>query len=142
MASLSKETIAEKVGALGLTIGIIIGRWLLPRGAITREQLSALLIGYVGIAADILEVFELFEEENLMYQQSITIATLFVFSWCLLSFCLVTTATTSREKGVAKQRANKVLQIRCFNMDVRKFSPFSWRNSSNYYNQIRGSRFV
>ena len=108
LANLSKETIAEKVGALGLTIGIIIGRWLLPRGAITREQLSALLIGYVGIAADILEVFELFEEENLMYQQSMTIATLFVFSWCLLSFCLVTTATTRSDKGETKQRTNKV----------------------------------
>lgn len=105
---ISKETIAEKVGALGLTIGIIIGRWLLPRGAITREQLSALLIGYVGIAADILEVFELFDEEKLMYRRSITFATLFVFSWSLLSFCLVTTATTNSSKDADKLcRKNK-----------------------------------
>ena len=110
--NLSKQTIAEKVGALGLTIGIIIGRWLLPRGAITREQLSALLIVYVGIAADILEVFELFDEENIMYNQSITIATLFVFSWCLLSFCLVTTATTRSDKEELKQRTNKVKSVR------------------------------
>ena len=89
-----------------MTIGIIIGRWLLPRGAITREQLSALLIGYVGIAADILEVFELFEEKKLMYRRSITFATLFVFSWGLLSFCLVTTATTS-SKDADKCRKNK-----------------------------------
>lgn len=106
---MSKETIAEKVGALGLIIGIITGRWLLPRGPITRDQLSALLIGYVGIAADVLEVFKLFEEKNLKYQKSITLAILFVFSWCLLSFCLVTTATTSTDKEAEKCPKNKVV---------------------------------
>jgi hypothetical protein len=52
----------KKLCELGLIIGIILGRWLLPRGDITRDQLSALLLGYVGTAADILELFEVFEE--------------------------------------------------------------------------------
>ena len=43
---------------------IILSRWLLPRGSITRDQLSLLLLEYVAIAADILELFEAFEEEQ------------------------------------------------------------------------------
>lgn len=57
------EPITKKICELGLIIGIIVGRWLLPRGEITRDQLSALLLGYVGTAADILELFEVFEED-------------------------------------------------------------------------------
>lgn len=57
------EPITKKYCELGLIIGIIVGRWLLPRGEITRDQLSALLLGYVGTAADILELFEVFEED-------------------------------------------------------------------------------
>ena len=43
---------------------IILSRWLLPRGSITRDQLSLLLLEYVAIAADILELFEAFEDEQ------------------------------------------------------------------------------
>lgn len=43
---------------------IILGRWMLPRGSITRDQLSMLLLEYVAIAADILELFEAFEDEQ------------------------------------------------------------------------------
>ena len=51
---ISNEVIGKKVGELGIIIGLISGRWLMPRGSITRDQLSALLLGYVGNAADIL----------------------------------------------------------------------------------------
>jgi len=51
---ISNEVIGKKVGELGIIIGLITGRWLMPRGSITRDQLSALLLGYVGNAADIL----------------------------------------------------------------------------------------
>ncbi|XP_006813274.1 transmembrane protein 26-like [Saccoglossus kowalevskii] len=34
---------------------LIVGRWILPKGEITRDQLSQLLLVYIGIAADILE---------------------------------------------------------------------------------------
>ena len=89
-----------------------MGRWLLPRGKTTRDQLSALLIGYIGIAADILEVFELFEEEKLKYNKSIAMATLVVFSWCLLSFCMVTTATTDDEKKTPNNKVVKSMTSR------------------------------
>ena len=43
-----------------LLLILIIGRWLLPKGEITREQLSQLLLVYIGRAADIIELFEAF----------------------------------------------------------------------------------
>ena len=34
---------------------LVIGRWLLPKGDITRDQLSQLLLVFIGVGADILE---------------------------------------------------------------------------------------
>ena len=100
------ETLGKRICELGLIIGIIIGRWLLPRGEITRDQLSALLLGYVGTAADILELFEVFDDSRMNGQWSISLAVLGVYSWSLLQFCLVTTATTGKEQ--IKIASNKV----------------------------------
>ncbi|KAB0384971.1 hypothetical protein FD755_006888 [Muntiacus reevesi] len=64
------STVCEKVWTLGLhqtfLLMLIIGRWLLPIGSgITRDQLSQLLLMFVGTAADILEfTSETLEEEN------------------------------------------------------------------------------
>lgn len=52
---------------------IILGRWMLPRGSITRDQLSTLLLEYVAIAADILELFEAFDDDKVVI--------------CLMHFC-------------------------------------------------------
>lgn len=54
------STVCEKVWTLSLhqtfLLLLIIGRWLLPIGGeITRDQLSQLLLMFVGTAADILE---------------------------------------------------------------------------------------
>lgn len=51
---ISNEVIAKKVCEVGIIIGMITGRSLMPRGSLSRDQLSALLLGYVGNAADIL----------------------------------------------------------------------------------------
>lgn len=64
------STVCEKVWTLGLhqtfLLMLIIGRWLLPiGGGITRDQLSELLLMFVGTAADILEfTSETLEEQN------------------------------------------------------------------------------
>ena len=34
---------------------LILGRWLLPKGEISRDELSQLLLVYIGMAADIIE---------------------------------------------------------------------------------------
>ena len=48
----SNEVFGRKICELGLFIGLLIGRWLTPRGSITRDGLSALLLGYVGTTSD------------------------------------------------------------------------------------------
>ena len=49
---------------------LIVGRWILPKGAISHDQLSQLLLVYVGTAADIVEFYEAFSEDevNQKYQ--------------------------------------------------------------------------
>lgn len=98
--NVDSSTLAKQICELGLIIGIIIGRWLLPRGEITRDQLSALLLGYVGTAADILELFEVLQEEVVETQEQVTLAVLGVYTWSLLQFCLVTTATTGKNNQI------------------------------------------
>lgn len=62
--------VCEPVWTLGLhqtlLLILILGRWLLPiGGTITRDQLSELLLMFVGTAADILEfTTETLKENN------------------------------------------------------------------------------
>lgn len=100
LGNVGTSTLAKQICELGLIIGIIIGRWLLPRGEITRDQLSALLLGYVGTAADILELFEVLQEDVVQAEESVTFAVLGVYTWSLLQFCLVTTATTGKNNQI------------------------------------------
>jgi len=53
-----------------LLLMLIVGRWILPKGAISHDQLSQLLLVYVGTAADIVEFYEAFSEDevNQKYQ--------------------------------------------------------------------------
>jgi len=107
---IDSTTLAQQICELGLIIGIIIGRWLLPRGEITRDQLSALLLGYVGTAADILELFEVLQEEVVQQEAQVTFAVLGVYTWSLLQFCLVTTATTGKNNQI-RITNNKVGEV-------------------------------
>ena len=43
---------------------LILGRWLLPKGKLTRDQFSQLMLVYIGMAADIVEIFEAFRESK------------------------------------------------------------------------------
>jgi len=47
-----------------LLLVLILGRWMLPKGKLTHDQLSQLLLVYIGTAADIVEFFEAFTEEK------------------------------------------------------------------------------
>ena len=39
-------------------------RWLLPKGKMSRDQFSQLMLVYTGMAADIVEIFEAFRESK------------------------------------------------------------------------------
>eukprot|EP00794_Sanderia_malayensis_P015375 gene15375-16955_t len=80
---------------LGLIGVIIIGRWMLPRGDLTRDQLSALLLGYINVAADITEFIGFHSKlTGTKYSWTVVITVLSIYSISLLQFVLVTTSTT------------------------------------------------
>ncbi|XP_012562260.2 uncharacterized protein LOC100208207 isoform X1 [Hydra vulgaris] len=54
-----RVTIIEQTGMLVL----IIGRWLLPSGSISKEQFSQILLIYIGTAADIVEFNEIYNND-------------------------------------------------------------------------------
>ena len=49
-----------------LLLILILGRWMLPKGKLTHDQLSQLLLVYIGTAADIVEFFEAFNEDKVL----------------------------------------------------------------------------
>eukprot|EP00111_Clytia_hemisphaerica_P017541 TCONS_00051929-protein len=106
--NISNEVIGKKVGELGIIIGLITGRWLMPRGSMTRDQLSALLLGYVGNAADILELFETFEEDDVKTSRSLTLAVIAIYTWAILQFTLVTTATLKDKKDLEEDLEKQI----------------------------------
>ena len=44
-----------------LMLILIIGRWMLPKGNMTRDQLAQMLLVFIGTAADIIEFFDSFK---------------------------------------------------------------------------------
>ncbi|XP_039257238.1 transmembrane protein 26-like [Styela clava] len=76
---------------------LILSRWVLPRGEISRNQLSQLLLVHVGMAADIMELFEVFEEEKIVEYPNLIYPTLSLWSWSLLQYCFVITNTNARK---------------------------------------------
>ena len=61
----------------------------------TRGELSALLLVYVGLAADIIELFDIFEEESVLRSHYFIYAVLGVWTWSLLQFVIVVSGTGS-----------------------------------------------
>lgn len=79
---------------------LILGRWFLPRGQLTHDQLSQLLFVFIGMASDIMELFTLFAVGKVRQTEYIGYVILGVWSLSLLQFTFVLTATSSRHKRV------------------------------------------
>ncbi|XP_076451315.1 transmembrane protein 26-like [Babylonia areolata] len=92
-----------------LLLLLIIGRWLLPKGEITREQLSQLLLVYIGMAADIIELFEAFKEEAVRQNRMLTLIILGLWTASLTQFTFVLTATKAKRSRPGFHRAGSQL---------------------------------
>ncbi|CAF3375309.1 unnamed protein product [Rotaria socialis] len=103
-----------------LLLVLIIGRWLLPVGkTMTRDQLSQLLLVYIGTAADIIELFEAFKEPGV--QRNLTIVHLILVAWSisLMQFTLVVTATKSRKNLSTDVKSKDSKEFKkCFNCQL------------------------
>ncbi|XP_033116732.1 transmembrane protein 26-like [Anneissia japonica] len=76
---------------------LVIGRWLLPQGGITRDQLYELLLVNIGMAADILEfIIEGININVVGCSSGLITMILFFWSFSLMQFTLSLTA--EREK--------------------------------------------
>ncbi|XP_073511360.1 transmembrane protein 26-like isoform X2 [Phyllobates terribilis] len=74
---------------------LIIGRWLMPRGKMSRDQLAQLLLMYLALGADILDILGLMKEQSEKNNETVTVVGLCLFSWAIMQFTLVLTQTVS-----------------------------------------------
>ncbi|XP_071969556.1 transmembrane protein 26-like [Engystomops pustulosus] len=74
---------------------LVIGRWLMPKGEMSREQLSQLLLIYIGLGADILDILLLMKEPAVETNWRVVIVALCLFGWATLQFTLVLTQMSS-----------------------------------------------
>lgn len=75
---------------------IIVARWLLPKGKITRSALSQLLLVYLSLASDMIDLLSIFQEDKVIGNMGMVYSILAVFSWSTFQFCLNLVATRGR----------------------------------------------
>ncbi|XP_050083383.1 LOW QUALITY PROTEIN: uncharacterized protein LOC126569989 [Anopheles aquasalis] len=109
-----------------LMLVLIIGRWMLPKGDLTRDQLSQLLLVYIGTAADIIEFFDSFKDAKIANEPVLVLLTLSIWSWSLLQFTIVLSATRARKprgggsqtRGASEAEDTNCCNVGCCNIDV------------------------
>uniref|UniRef100_A0A3B5AKS6 Transmembrane protein 26b n=1 Tax=Stegastes partitus TaxID=144197 RepID=A0A3B5AKS6_9TELE len=92
-----------------MLIVLVLGRWLMPKGDMSRDQLSQLLMVYVGLGADILDIFDTFKEPEVKTNQVVVILGLALFSWALMQFPLVLTQTRPTKDEPPQRRMGALL---------------------------------
>ena len=103
---------------------LIIGRWMLPKGVISRDQLSQLLLVYFGIAFDIMELFYLFDEHLIIASPTFQYVILSIWTGSLLQFTIVlTTIKTRRPRLSTEMRGghglvHRMTQWRCCQTEI------------------------
>jgi hypothetical protein len=75
---------------------IIIGRWLLPKGKISRSALSQLLLVYLSLASDMIDLLSIFQEDKVIKNDEMVYSILAVFSWSTFQFSLNLVASRGR----------------------------------------------
>ncbi|KAJ8372694.1 hypothetical protein AAFF_G00280230 [Aldrovandia affinis] len=100
-----------------LLILLILGKWVLPLGGgVTRDELSQLLLIFIGTAADILE----FTNETLAdikeKSPGLVYAILAVWTWSMLQFPLHVAVVTSRPEESIEGHGDSLLSRRSTDM--------------------------
>jgi len=81
---------------IALLLLVIMGRWFLPKGNISRSTLSQLLLVYMSLASDIVDLLTLLNEVQVQESTLMTCFTLSIFSWSLFQFSLNLVVTRGR----------------------------------------------
>ncbi|XP_070530684.1 transmembrane protein 26-like [Cardiocondyla obscurior] len=104
-----------------LMLILIIGRWLLPKGYLTRDQLSQLLLSYIGITADITEMFHSLQAYKTMKYLKLVNWTLGIWTLSLVQFVIVLPTTNSKKSRLSidsVSQENVQTEVNCCNIDV------------------------
>lgn len=65
---------------------IVFGRWMLPRAEVSRAALSDLLLEYLAMASDIMELYAIFDEDVIQSNLGATYAILTIWSISFIQF--------------------------------------------------------
>lgn len=90
---------------------IIVGRWLLPKGKISRSALSQLLLVYLSLASDMIDLLSIFQEDKVIRNMKMVYAILAVFSWSTFQFSLNLVATRGRNFRMEPDPLNQNLHL-------------------------------
>ena len=72
---------------------MVIGRWIIPRGKLSRDKLSALLLTLIGKACDMSDFFTLFQEKRVAKTSVFRYFVLSIWTVSVFQFPLVLTET-------------------------------------------------
>ena len=64
---------------VGMMLNIIIGRWVMPKQGITRSELSQLLLVYMSLASDIIDLLSVLQGSFIGIKTEINFLTQFDF---------------------------------------------------------------
>jgi cell division protein FtsB len=100
-----------------LVLILVIGRWLLPKGSLSRDQLSQLLLVYVGVAADIIEFTEIIKEDEIrnakmLMNKHFVNAVILFWSVSLFQFTLTISVTERSAQRIEKEKAQLEEEIK------------------------------
>ncbi|KAK1905345.1 Transmembrane protein 26 [Dissostichus eleginoides] len=102
-----------------LLLLLIVGKWLLPLGGgVTRDELSQLLLIFVGTAADILEfTCETLSDVKASHPKLVYII-LAVWTWSMLQFPLHLAVVNTKPRNDCVERSQEVTMLSKYSTDL------------------------
>nr|XP_022316788.1 uncharacterized protein LOC111120359 [Crassostrea virginica] len=97
---------------------MIIGRWTLPKGQMSRDKLSNLLLVLIGKACDMTDFFTLFSHRNVAKDRSFTIVVLLVWSLSVFQFPISFTESRDDDVAINIHRNRQYMQVAVRTLNV------------------------
>ena len=97
---------------------MIIGRWTLPKGQMSRDKLSNLLLVLIGKACDMTDFFTLFSHRNVAKDRSFTIVVLMVWSLSVFQFPISFTESRDDDVVISIHRNRQYMQVAVRTLNV------------------------
>ncbi|XP_063446652.1 transmembrane protein 26-like [Mytilus trossulus] len=90
---------------------IIFGRWLLPKGSLSRDKLSSLLLLLIGKACDVTDFFTLINETKVRADTNLVYAILSTWSVSVVQFTFVLTETESPSGNSSSRQITQLQKV-------------------------------